>query len=361
MLLIRQSDILNNNNGWILCSVSIDDEAAALMVLSEPPQPDDQQQQQDLIRRAISASAVLMNKPSTSNVETTAASTDVLSGFGSSKESSPSLEDALSLDDDISSDGGAPPSTKKHRKPVQPQPSSEGLFAAAKGFLLPRSPARLFVHNSVVQSALLQVANTSSSESSEIVHHQEMINTVVEVMAQHPEIPESTSSITEITEDVQDNTNNSSVILDELKEDPLVIPEVVTTGESVLVVNSSSESSGIVHREEISSVVEVIPQEPELIQSEEMDNINSTIPETSEKKEDPVVVQPDEQQQQYHVKQQHQDSGVCDRMHPTADETSADLVSSDEYQTPVSGGESSISNGYHTPSNPLPLASGESY
>lgn len=340
--------------------MSIDDEAAALMVLSEPPQPDDQQQQQDLIRRAISASAVLMNKPSTSNVET-AASTDVLSGFGSSKESSPSLEDALSLDDDISSDGGAPPSTKKHRKPVQPQPSSEGLFAAAKGFLLPRSPARLFVHNSVVQSALLQVANTSSSESSENAHHQEMINTVVEVMAQHPEIPESTSTITNITEEMQDNTNNSSIILDELKEDPVVIPEVVTTeGESVLVVNSSSESSGIVHREEISSVVEVIPQEPELIQPEEMDNINSTIPETSEKEEDPVVVEPEEQQQ-HHFKQQHQDSGVCERMHPTADETSADLVSSDEYQTPVSGGESSISNGYHTPSNPLPLASGKSY
>lgn len=336
--------------------MSIDDEAAVLMVLSEPPQPDDQQQQ-DLIRRAISASAVLMNKPSTSNMETTVASTDVLSGFGSSKESSPSLEDALSLDDDISSDGGAPPSTKKHRKPVQPQPSSEGLFAAAKGFLLPRSPARLFVHNSVVQSALLQVANTSSSDSSEIVHHQEMINTVVEVMAQHPEIPESTSSITDITEEVMDNTDNSSMIMDERKEDPVVIPEVVAAVDEsdVKVVNSSSESSGIVHREEISSVVEVVPQEPELIQkSEEMDNTSSVIPEKSDEKEEyPVVVQPEKQQQ-------HQDSGVCERMHPTADETSADLVSSDEYQTPASGGESSISNGYHTPSNPLPLGTGKS-
>lgn len=132
-------------------------------------------------RYAFSASAVLEKMPVSSAAGSQAGVTsDVLSGIGSttSRTSStpsspsvsperPSLEDALSLDDD-SSEGSHQdgllkrPEVVEQQQHQQQQPALFQQLQQQRGFLLPRSPARLFVHNAVVQSALSSVASSSA-------------------------------------------------------------------------------------------------------------------------------------------------------------------------------------------------------
>lgn len=119
-------------------------------------------------RYAFSASAVLEKKDLVSS-SVAGQTSDVLSGIGSTTTSRisssatsspsvsperPSLEDALSLDDD-SSEGS-------HHKEAPVVPEQQPALVQQRGFLLPRSPARLFVHNAVVQSALSSVASSSA-------------------------------------------------------------------------------------------------------------------------------------------------------------------------------------------------------
>ena len=88
---------------------------------------------------------------------------DVLSGFDSTTDGRTSrelsLEDALSLDDD--SEEGKP----DERRVKIPQASEQLSLSVPRGFLLPRSPARIFVHSSFFQSALNVSAISSRSTS----------------------------------------------------------------------------------------------------------------------------------------------------------------------------------------------------
>ena len=151
-------------------------------VLSEPP---DRPVCEDVVgRRALSAPA---GQAATPNDVTS----DGLSGFGSTtKESTP--DDALSLDED--SEGAQP--TVLH---------PPAAAAAAKGFLLPRSPARLFVHNSVVQSALQQIASHNSSTESSI-HPESIPATVVNPAEEMDEM-----TLTTDEEDLAGNVDDSGV------------------------------------------------------------------------------------------------------------------------------------------------------
>ena len=98
-------------------------------------------------RYASSTSTVPDSLAGTSCSPNVEENVDVLSGIGSTTRNSVreqcSLEDALSLDDD---------SDESSDKEIEPKEKSPPLLLP-RGFLLPRSPARLFLHNSVLQTA----------------------------------------------------------------------------------------------------------------------------------------------------------------------------------------------------------------
>ena len=85
-------------------------------------------------------------------------SEDVLSGIGSTTRS---LEDALSLDED-SDDGSEKEDDDVYPQQDRPKKDSDVPLMLPLGILLPRSPARLFVHNCGLHSAsAFRSANTS--------------------------------------------------------------------------------------------------------------------------------------------------------------------------------------------------------
>ena len=96
-----------------------------------------------------------------------ATASDVISRFGSSTSRAsspspdrPSLEDALSLDED--SIGGD--SIEQTPEELDDRPAElNNNFQRSAAFLLPRSPARLFVHSAVVQSAFQTYAESVAS------------------------------------------------------------------------------------------------------------------------------------------------------------------------------------------------------
>ena len=94
---------------------------------------------------------------------------DVISRFGSSTSRAsspspdrPSLEDALSLDED-SIGGDSIEMTTPEELDDRPAELLNNNFQRSAGFLLPRSPARLFVHSAVVQSAFQTYAESVAS------------------------------------------------------------------------------------------------------------------------------------------------------------------------------------------------------
>lgn len=96
-----------------------------------------------------------------------ATGSDVISRFGSTSRASspspdrPSLEDALSLDEDSIGDSIEPTQATEE---LDDRPAElNNMFQRSAGFLLPRSPARLFVHNAVVQSAFQTYAESVAS------------------------------------------------------------------------------------------------------------------------------------------------------------------------------------------------------
>lgn len=332
-------------------------DAGLLEVFSEPP---DRPVLDELLdpRRAVSASAVLMEAAPTATTGT--AATDLLSGIGStsgrtSKESSPghhSLEDALSLDDDSEK-------SSLESVPTSTAPPPEAL---ARGFLLPRSPARLFVHNSVVESALSHLVPTSAAD--------ETLQADVSEHVTESSLPDSIKTVTEkdqteLREETQPETTEGSVLpqpeKDELDFKGPVLPEGTQQVLAPILPEDykPDKSPESILSEKTEGPVKLIPEEttsPEILAEptavesvpEPADEGITTYHPTPLSKDHPL---PEE------AKCQH-DSGVYEtiRHHPT-DETSAELISTEEYLTPETGGEtSSASGGYHSPTQPLPAA-----
>lgn len=99
-------------------------------------------------------------------------SEDVLSGIGSTTRTpigqQHSLEDALSLDED-SEDATEDEANLPKRESTVP-------LVLPLGFLIPRSPARLFVHNTALQSAFCRSGNTSPLVTSQNISESKILS-----------------------------------------------------------------------------------------------------------------------------------------------------------------------------------------
>lgn len=270
--------------------------------MSEPPDRpvllDD-----DELRRAQSASAVLMmagqhqneqGRQETVNNTATGMTSDVLSGFGSttSKESTPefqpeSLEDALSLDEDSE---GSEMIKSNNTAVLLAGPPPEGIITPlsnmAAGFLLPRSPARLFVHNSVIQSAFQQLTSTSSISHSSSVDNPAESSSSDQLLQNEPEssppmmdiitvIEQQVDVLPELTDDTHppedhhrdellspDSTANNNTNLDSGVCDEIPVhqrPESSTDDGSLML---DSSFSGGYHTPSQPLVVQPPPPEP---------------------------------------------------------------------------------------------------
>ena len=186
-----------------------------VVLMSEPP---DRPGQVELDPRyAFSASAVLekIAVPVTISSQPGFTSNDVLSGIGSStsRNSSspsvsperPSLEDALSLDDD-SSEGSSHDIVKQPTEIVEQLP----VPIQQRGFLLPRSPARLFVHNAVVQSALSSVASSSALVT---------LTDVVEQVVVEDQVAPDGQTHQEVLDQIEQELQVQLEVLDQIESD----------------------------------------------------------------------------------------------------------------------------------------------
>ncbi len=186
--------------------------AAGVVLMSEPPDRPGEVEMDP--RYAFSASAVLekLAAPAVSMTSLPGATSDVLSGIGSSTSRNsisspsvsperPSLEDALSLDDD--SEG----SRKDELLEQQPLAVAPLLLQPSRGFLLPRSPARLFVHNAVVQSALSSVASSTAPATLSEVVEQVVVDQVTG--------PSGLEMLDRIEQDIQEQLD----VLDRIESD----------------------------------------------------------------------------------------------------------------------------------------------
>ena len=173
-------------------------------------------------RYAFSASAVLEKRVTPISMSSQpGATSDVLSGIGSSTSRTtspsvsperPSLEDALSLDDDSEISEGHD-DIAKHLDAVE-QLQNPALLLQQRGFLLPRSPARLFVHNAVVQSALSSVASSSAPVTLSDVVEQQVIadQTHQQVLDQiEQDLQNQLDVLERIESDLEDEQQQSSV------------------------------------------------------------------------------------------------------------------------------------------------------
>lgn len=200
--------------------------AAGVVLMSEPPDRPGEVEMDP--RYAFSASAVLEKKlaaPAVSLTSLPGATSDVLSGIGSSTSRNsisspsvsperPSLEDALSLDDD--SEGSRKDELLEQAVQLeqhQPAPAPAPLLLQpSRGFLLPRSPARLFVHNAVVQSALSSVASSTAPVT---------LSEVVEQVVMVDQVPSGLEVLDRIEQDIQEQLD----VLDRIIESDIVIAQ----------------------------------------------------------------------------------------------------------------------------------------
>ncbi|XP_046632684.1 titin homolog isoform X7 [Daphnia pulicaria] len=194
-------------------------------------------------RYAFSASAVLEKRAVTLSSQPGFTSNDVLSGIGSStsRNSSsspsvsperPSLEDALSLDDD-SSEGSSHDIVKQPTETVEQLP----LPIQQRGFLLPRSPARLFVHNAIVQSALSSVASSSALVTLSDVMEQ----VVVEDQVLAPDAESETRQ--EVLEQIEQDLQDQLEVLDRIELDIGEKQEADVDGNEVEFIAQADQSS----------------------------------------------------------------------------------------------------------------------
>jgi hypothetical protein len=115
------------------------------------------------------------------------------------------LEDALSLDDD-SSEGSSHDVVKPQTPVVEQLP----LPIQQRGFLLPRSPARLFVHNAVVQSALSSVASSSALVT---------LSDVVEQVVVEDQVASDDQTHQQVLEQIEQDLQDQLEVLDRIELD----------------------------------------------------------------------------------------------------------------------------------------------
>lgn len=296
-------------------------------------------------RYAFSASAVLEKMAVTVSSQPGFTSNDVLSGIGSStsRNSSsspsvsperPSLEDALSLDDD-SSEGSSHDVVKQPNETVEQLP----VPIQQRGFLLPRSPARLFVHNAVVQSALSSVASSSALVTLSDVMEQ----VVVEDQVTPDESRTSQTSQThqthqEVLEQIEQDLQDQLEVLDRIELD-IGEKQKAADGNEVECIAQADQSSVLLEqsdepaRPDEETVIEEIKRQdqfdlmnPNSQPSDEMTRVKLSEPDEIEpaladqQMEVPTILLQDndiQHQQDVPAVQSHLaaiDSGVCELM-----------------------------------------------
>ena len=235
------------------------------MLMSEPPDRPGQVEMDP--RYAFSASAVLEKLAApVSMTSLPGATSDVLSGIGSStsRNSSPSvsperpsLEDALSLDDD--SEGSRHDKEPDVLSLEQLLPPPPVLLQPRGGFLLPRSPARLFVHNAVVQSALSSVASSTApvtlSEVVEQVAADQVAESPTQVVLDQIEhdIQEQLQVLDRIESDIEDGQVAQNEPMDQIavvdhqpavQTEVVALPAAIDSGVCELMANRGSDGDG---------------------------------------------------------------------------------------------------------------------
>jgi hypothetical protein len=304
---------------------------------------------------------------------------DLLSGIGStSAPPAPSrehsLEDALSLDDDSEGSAKEEKEAKQDGAHVKKAEESQQQLVLPRGFLLPRSPARFFLHGSFVQpavnvTALSATVSGSASPLPDVDVKHEEVHPVIDT-EQQPIVEEQVQPVaeqpvqTEIQEDHLRHDAEEQVKLVsepevELAQEEQVEPQVDEPLQTV----ADSKSEQPPDDQAVKLSLEEQPPADVSVQEESAPADEQSIADA------PIVEQADEQTIKNAPQLNPQfnyipisdafqtsanlDSGVSELIRDHGDDTMMDFASDEDVQSPTID---STSGGYHTPSQPSLLA-----
>ena len=306
---------------------------------------------------------------------------DLLSGIGSTSAARApwrehSLEDALSLDDDSEGSAKEEKEAEQDGAHVKKAEESQQQLVLPRGFLLPRSPARFFLHGSFVQpavnvTALSAAVSGGASPLPDVDVKHEQVHPVIDT-EQQPIVEEQVQPVaeqpaqTEIQEghlrhDAEEQVKpvcEPEVELGQEEQVELQVDEPLqTVADSKSQQASNDQAVKLILQEQPPADVSLTVQE-ESAPADEQSVGETQIVEQADEQTIKNAPQLNPQFNYIPISDAFQtsanlDSGVSELIRDHGDDTMMDFASDEDVQSPTID---STSGGYHTPSQPSLLA-----